>query len=76
MRLVTSALKFICLALVSTALTCGCSSSDMENGKTDDTSIKPHRYYRGHRAAFMGDSITQMWNEEENGHPEFFERNN
>lgn len=30
------------------------------------------RSYTGPKAVFMGDSITQMWNEEQYGHPDYF----
>lgn len=67
--------------LMTMILMTGCSepSLDTENTESPDEiteKLPESRYYRGHRAAFMGDSITQMWNEDEYGHPEFFERNN
>lgn len=53
----------------------GCAEPELETFTTDDRPVELPRYYRGHRAAFMGDSITELWNKEDSGHPDFFDRN-
>ena len=78
MQFVTLAHKAFASASILMAIIfiTGCNEPSLETDKINEAQEEQPRYYRGHRAAFMGDSITQMWNEEEYGYPEFFERNN
>ena len=71
--IVRKVLGFAFISMMTVVLSaCGAPAlDDNDNGAEEE---QP-RYYSGHRAAFMGDSITQMWNEDQYGHPNFFLKN-